>query len=190
MSSLRPVAAIAASLCLLTGCSADDTTGVTLSDSGSPVVTNCGTWISGVSVFDDETDILLWSAAAARSAGDESEATVGDVEIGVLPNLAWHENVVFDPSLAAGRWRFEVDTGDPDRTVIIADAKDLRPDAVYLLDATRVSREVFIDDVCGYAPSQNGRRSAVIAAALIVTILGATFVTERHRRRRLRLLHP
>src|SRR5262245_26078218 len=100
---------VAAGLFLLAGCGPPDKVGVRFESAGEPVVTNCGTWISGIRVSDADTGRVIWEASAVP-AHNGGLQTVDHVRLGELPGAGWQEVQPVVTSPGPATWRFEIDS--------------------------------------------------------------------------------
>lgn len=172
---------------LLAACQPDDIAGVKLSESGAPVVVNCGTFFRGIEVYDGDTDRLVWSAEESPGS---SENGVGDVVIGVLPSSEWTEGAPFIPSPTPTNWRFVIDQfGYSTPRTLTALNSSLSTDQVLLFESgEKVDVDTYRGKTCGYDPpiSQSLQRTVLMVAVAVAVLIAGVFISVRAWRRRQR----
>lgn len=179
-------AAIVATGFVLGGCSPDDSSGVKLSARGTPVLVNCGTYFTRLDAFDADTGRLVWSAGSPQGT---SEYGVGEIEVGVLPDIDWLE---YSPSAGESRpavWRFVVDRTGYDEPVTFTAARSaLSNDHVFIFDSGKnVPADEFIGKTCGYDPpippaiTRVFVWTALAATAIVAAVVGTIYVRRRRR---------
>lgn len=174
------LAGLTAALLLLSGCSPDDVTGVTATQAGVPVVTNCGAFIDGVTALDADTGRVVWAAEVDEQSGQE-RTSVDAVTIGGLPER-WIEAVPWDGDASPpARWTLEVSRGAVAEPVVLTvDGAQLEFGNVILADGRQVTERDFVDDVCGYGPPDDALRVLVLSVSM-AAILGAVAVLAARR---------
>jgi hypothetical protein len=168
----------------LGGCTAADRSGVGLSPQGVPVVANCGAWITGVKVFDDQTGRLVWSAHASSST--DSDSGLSAIRIGTFPPGRWTEaqQLALDPR--PRRWRFDIDTGTSEPTQIVVRDIALTHDRVVRADGSSSNADDGPNGICG--PDFTRTQLIVVAVVLGVPFIYAAVVETRRRRSKRRQL--
>lgn len=166
----------------LAACTPDNLVGVGLEPDGTPVVHNCGAFISGVDVLDVDSGRVVWSAKIVGADDATSgEHDVGLVELGLLPDDRWVEAVPYTPVPRPTEWSFSVDSfgrREPHR-VLVSDA-DLEVGRVKVDGRAAVSERAFIDDVCGYAAPRWGKQ---IVLGVLAVLAGIGLVSGLRSRR-------
>ena len=176
--------AIAASGLLLASCSPDDVSGVKLSESGAPVLENCGAYFRAVEAYNADTGRLVWSAGKPQSS---SEYGVGRVELGVLPDDDWVENSPLSLEPLPAVWKFVVsrrNSNDPE--ALAANHAALSTDQVFIFESgTSVPADEFRGQTCGYDPPIPRAVTRAVAVVLVAVVaLAAGVVGIRYARRR------
>ena len=161
---------------MLASCSPDDVPGVKLSETGAPVLVNCGTYFSRVEAYDADTGRLVWSAGKRQGS---SEHGVGEVEVGVLPDADWVENSPLRLKPFPAVWRFVVSRrGYDDPGTLTAAQSALSTDQVFIFESGKsVPADGFIGKTCGYDPPiPRAVTRAIAVTALVAALLGAAVV--------------
>ena len=179
------IAAVLLAGVALTGCSPENIPAVTLSESGAPVLVNCGTYFRGVEARDADSGRLVWSASKPDiSAG----YGVGEVEVGVLPGNDWVETSPLQLEPVPIRWRFVVTGIDPaDRMTLEVASDELSTGRAFIFQSgTSKTSEDFRNDTCGYGPPVKAATIVVILIVLAViagvVVVGALFQRNRSQR--------
>jgi hypothetical protein len=164
---------------LLTACSPVDVSGVMVSESGRPVLVNCGAYFRSVDARDASSGETLWSARAAKG----SEYGVGEIEIGVLPADDWEELTALEVSSTPDEWRFEIGGLDLSKTRSIdVAAGDLAVGRVLSLDdKSSMTFTQFDEDRCGNSPIIPSSLALLMAGAMAVGAIGVAILRWRRR---------
>lgn len=161
---------------MLASCSPDDVPGVKLSESGAPVLVNCGGYFRRVEAYDADSGRLVWSAGKRQGS---SEYGVDQVEVGVLPDADWVENPPLKLQPFPAVWRFVVSRrGYNDSVTLTAAQSVLSSDQVFIFESGKsVPADGFIGKTCGYDPPiPRAVTRAIAVTALVVAVLGAAVV--------------
>jgi hypothetical protein len=176
---------VLACVLLLSACSPDDITGVTLSETGVPALTNCGAYFRGVMVSDAETSRLVW--AAAKSPGS-SEYGVGDIVVGVLPESDWTDVSALELDPVPSTWRFEIARlGYREPLTLTVANSELSADQVVIPETGKaVPADKFIGKTCGYDPPipRAMQRTVGLALLVIAALVAAALIGRRRGRPR------
>ncbi len=172
---------------MLTSCSPDDISGVSLSESGIPVLMNCGGYFKGIYVYDADTGRLVWSAAKPQGS---SAHGVDHIEVGVLPAKDWVETSSFKSAPVPTEWRFVISTIHDSEPVTFTVAQaSLSADQVFIFKSGKsVPADGFVGKTCGYDPPipravTRAVFVAVGAAAVLASLAVGIRSTVARRRR-------
>ena len=182
----RALGVVLASGLLLTACSPDDITGVKLSETGAPILVNCGAYFLGVEVSDADTTRSVW--VAGKSPGS-SEYGVGEVAVGLLPESDWTATSALELDPVPSNWRFVITRlGYDEPLTLIAANSELSVDEVLTPESgKKVAADKFLGKTCGYDPliSRAAQRTTMIVLGAVAALIAAVVVGRkvRHRRR-------
>jgi hypothetical protein len=163
---------------VLSSCSPSNISGVKLSNFGTPVLVNCGTFFRGVEAYDAATGTLVWSAHAQ----DSSEGGVAEVEVGILPAQDWIE--VSPPQMddLPATWRLVVANGSDSALTIEVATANLSQDRVFVpAEKKSVSLADFRRSTCDGVPALLFLLSWGLPIVGVAAILIALIYTSRRR---------
>jgi hypothetical protein len=163
---------------VLSSCSPSNISGVKLSNFGTPVLVNCGTFFRGVEAYDAATGTLVWSAHAQ----DSSEGGVAEVEVGILPAQDWIE--VSPPQMddVPATWRLVVANGSDSALTIEVATANLSQDRVFVpAEKKSVSLADFRRSTCDGVPALLFLLSWGLPIVGVAAILIALIYTSRRR---------